>query len=367
MLVQSLIENDFCKIKNLTTEQGINLSLEQNAELFKRFDLSRTRKKLSNKTVETLEFLKNSKLFDNFSSDIQSAIDKMGKSIRCFGLSEEVKNIVIKSEDNLGVKLDIPNSPDLAKNIYNWLAQHKKSGHALPKEISFNDFDFFTMHNPALSASYASGVKPNDCDEIISKYPSVANKYSKKQIYLNPIFLISRQGKNDPSSIIEDLEHELGHFWHNLNIGDEAFHSKRMNGIDGFLSIKDNNFLLDLKNKLSEKICFAPSVDLTGKITEDLSEIIPDLQNMIEHRQDLDIEHIITEEIINKFNKIVQKLEKFTSITSKNFSDCPDELVYSLTSPKELVAFSIQKRHDHKYDTEFLEILKRFGMPEIKD
>lgn len=367
MRVYSPIENNFDKIKKLTVEQGINLSSKQNIELFKRFNLSKTRKKLTNKTVETLEFLKNSKLFEGSSDIIQNTVDKIDRAIRCFGLSEEVKNIVIKSEENLGVKLNIPDSPDLAENIYGWLVKHKKSGHALPKEISFNDFDFFSTHNPALSASYASGAKPNDYDEIIAEYPSLTNNFSKKQIYFNPIFLISRQGKNDSASVIDDLEHELGHFWHNLEIGDEAFHSKRMNSIDGFLSIKDNNFLLDFKNKLSEKVCFAPNIDLTGKITEDLSEIIPDLQNMIEHRQDLGIEHIITEEVINKFNQIVQKLEALTITTSKNFPDCPDEVVYALTSPKELVAFAIQKRHDHKYDQAFLKMLERFGTPEIKD
>lgn len=366
-LVYPPIEYNFDKIKNLTIKQGINLSSEQKTELFKRFNLSKNRKKLMNKTVETLEFLKNSNLFESHSNVIQSTIVKMDRAIRCFGLSKEVKNIVIKSEDNLNVKLNIPDSLDLAENIYGWLVQHRKSGHVLPKEILFNDFDFFTNHNSGLSASYVSGVKSNDYDEIISKYPSLTNKFSKKQIYFNPIFLISREGKNDSDSVIEDLEHELGHFWHNLKIGDEAFHSKRMNSIDGFLSIKDNNFLLDLKNKISGKVCFTPSINLTGKITEDLSEIIPDIQNMIKHRHDLGIEHIITEKVISKFNQIIQKLEVLTSITSKNFSNCPDELLYAFTSPKELVAFAIQKRHDHEYDAEFIKILKRLGMPEIKD
>jgi len=351
MLIHPLIEIDFSKIKILTAEQGINLSSKQKTELFKRFNLSKTRKKITNNAIESLEFLKNSKLFESSSNIIQNAINKMSRAIRCVGLAEEVKNIVIKSEDNLGVKLDIPDSPDLAKNIYSCLAQHKIANLALPKEISFNDFVFFTTHNPALSASYVSGIKPG----------------SPKQIYLNPIFLISRQDKNDSSSVIEDLEHELGHFWHNLKIGDRAFHSKRMNSLDGFLSIEENNFLLDLKNKLSEKVCFVPNLDLTGRVNEDLSEIIPDLQNMINHRQDLEIEDILTKENISKFNQIIQNLNELTSITSKNFPDCPDEVVYALTSPKELIAFAIQKRHRYKYDPAFLEMLKRFGMPDLKN
>lgn len=365
--VLSTNEDNFGKIERLTAEQEIKLSLAQKAELFSRFNLSITRKKLTNSIIETLEFLKYSRLFKDSSIAIQKTIDKSARAIRCFGLSKEVKNIVINSEDNFGVKLDIPDSLNLAENIYSRLAQHKKSCRSLPKEISFNDFDFFTTHNPALSANYVSRKKPDNYNEIILKYPSLTNKFSEKQIYFNPIFLLLRQSKKDFPSIFEDLEHELGHFWHNLEIGDNAFHCKRMNSLDGFLPIKDNNFLLDLKNKLSEKVCFVPNIDFAGRIDENLSEIIPDLQNMIDHRHDLEIEDILTKEIINKFNQIVQKLEEITIITSENFTDCPNEVIYALTSPKELVAFAIQKRHDHKYDPAFLKMLKSFGMPEIKD
>lgn len=367
MLFNYPIESNFHRIESLIDKQEINLSLEQKTELFKRFDLSKNRKKLIQNSIEPLEFLKNSKLFEGSTDLIQNTINKMSRAIRCFGLSEEVKNIVIKSESSFGVKLDIPNSPDLSKNIYSWLIQHKKTGHTLPRELSFNDFDFFTTHNSELSASYVSGIKPSNYEEIISKYPSLTNKFSKKQIFFNPIFLILRQSKNDSASVIEDLEHELGHYWHNLEIGDKAFHSKRMNNIDGFLSIKDNNFLLDLKNKLSEKVYFVPNLNLEGKIDENLSEIIPDLKNMIDHKQNLEIEEILTEKTTRKFYQIIQKLEALINITSKNFSDCPDEIEYALTSPKELVAFAIQKRHNHKYDPEFIKTLKKFGLPEIKD
>lgn len=365
--VPAALETDFNKVEDLLEEQGINLSSEQKAELLNRFNLFKLRKKLTGSIIESLEFLKQSKIFKHYSVMLQTTINKMDRAIRCFGLSQEVKDIVIKAEDDLDVKLDLPDSLDLAKNIYNRLLQHKKSGHTLPQNISFNDFEFLTKHNPALSAVYVGGKKPRNYDLFIIKHPTIIDKFDKKQIFFNPVFLILRQNKKDYTTIYEDFEHELGHFWHNLNIGNEAFYSKKMDGIDGFLSTEDNNFLLDLKNKLSEKVCFIPTINFEGELEEDLSKTIPDLQNMIDYRYDLNVENVISDEIIAKFNQIMQKLEKITCITLKNFSDCPDEVEYALISPKELVAFAIQKRKNHKYDNAFLDLLQKLGMPDIKD
>ena len=357
------VDNNFSKIESLIKEQKITPSIKEQKELSKRFSLAASRKTLISNMLEPLEFIKHSKIFNNSSNAIQEAINRIGRAIRCFGLSKDVKEIIIKAKKDLGVKLDIPDSLDLAKHIYTELGNYKKSGHALPEEVSFNDFDFLTKHNPALSANYISGTKPKNYEEIIAKYPSLAETFNKKQIAFNPIFLLLRQTGEDYKTISEDLRHELGHFWHNLEIGDEAFHSKKMNNIDGFLSSDDIDFLSNLKSKLREKVCFITDLNIEEP-NEDLSKTLPDLQNIIEHRQDLEIEDIADNKVIKKFNQIIQKLEKINSITLKQFSDCSEEAIYALTSPNELVAFAIQKSKSRHYSKDFIDILKSIGLPE---
>lgn len=366
-MLSIILAVDFSKIENIIKEKEIALPQHCKEELSKRFDLSNTRNTLINNIIEPLEFFKHSKIFKNSSKGIQEVIDKIGTSIRIFGLSKDVKEIVIKAESDLGVKLNLPDSSDLAKYIYKNLSVHKKLGYALPKEISFNDFDFFTQHNPALSANYISGTKPKEYDEIIAKYPSLTETFNKKKIDFNPAFLLLRQDKKDYIAIFEDLRHELGHFWHNLKIGDEVFHSKEMNSIDGFLSSDDISFFVTLKNSLMEKACFINDLNFELEENQDLSKIIPDLQKIIKNRDGLNLKNVITDDVIDKFNQIINKLGKITNITLKQFADCPEEAVYALTSPKELVAFSIQKSHNHEYNKDFLNILKKFSAPEVKE
>lgn len=361
----SATKSHFKEVESLAAAKGINLSPEQKAKLLKRFDVSEIRKRLSNEVVESLEFLKCSKIFNNYSVVIQETIEKMNRAIRCFGLSQEVKSIVVNTEDNLGVKLDIPDSLVLAKNINERLTQHQKAGYTLPDEVIFNNFDFFATHNSELSAKYVNNTKPNNFDKAKGSHSTLEN--TKKQIYFNPVFLFSREERGDYNCILEDLDHELGHFWHNLKIGDDAYNSKEMNTIDGFLPKEDIGFLLDLKNKLSKKVCFIPNINIHGEEEENFAEIIPELQNMIEYRLDLGVEDIISDEVIARFSRIRQKLNEITAITLKQFPDYPEEVTYALTSPKELIAFSIQKSPYHKYDKEFWDILKKFGMPKIKE
>ena len=347
--------------------KGLEISTKGKEKLSKRFDLGAVRKILINNMIEPLEFLKHSKVFRSSSNIIQEATNTIRRAIRCFGLSKEVKEIVIKTETELGVKLDIPDSLDLAKHIYTELGKYKKSGHILPEEVSFNDFDFLTKHNPALSASYISGTKPQNYEEIIAKYPSLTETFHKKQIAFNPIFLLLRQTREDYKTISEDLRHEFGHFWHNLEIGDETFHSKRMNNIDGFLSNDDIGFLFDLKNKLREKVCFINDLNIEPEAYENSSRIIPDIQNVINNRDSLELKDVITKDVINQFNQVIEKLEKLTDTTLKQFPDCQEEAVYALTSPKELIAFTIQKCHNHEYSQDFLNILRKHGIPKIKE
>jgi len=357
------VDNNFSKIENLIKEQEITPSAKEQKELLKRFTLAVSRKILINNCTEALRFFKNLKDFQSHSVNIQMVLDKLDTAIRLLGLSKEVKEVALKAQNDLGVKLDIPDSLDLAKYIYTELGNYKKLGHALPEEVSFNDFDFLTKHNPALSANYISGTKPKNYEEIIAKYPSLAETFNKKQITFNPIFLLSRQTGEDYKTISEDLRHEFGHFWHNLEIGDEAFHSKKMNNIDGFLSSDDIDFLSSLKSKLREKVCFITDLNIE-ETNENLSKTLPDLQNIIEHKQDLEIEDIVDNKVINKFNQIIQKLEKISLITLRQFSDCSEEAIYALTSPNELVAFAIQKSKSHHYSKDFIDILKSIGLPE---
>lgn len=108
-------------------------------------------------------------------------------------------------------------------------------------------------------------------------------------------------------------------------------------------------------------------LDIEQGSSNDLSKIIPDLQTMIEHRDDLELGDIVNFDVTDRFNQIIDKLEKITSITLKQFPDCADEAEYALTSPNELVAFAMQKRQNHEYDQDFIEILNELGIPQMNN
>lgn len=357
----------FDQIEKFLNAQGINLSIDEKQGLLKRFTLSNNRKLLYNNIIEPLKFFKYSKIFKTSSIIIQNTIDEAEIKIRCFGLSKDVKNIVIKTKKELGVKLDIPNSFILAKKIYNTLAYNKNLGRALPEEISCNDFDFFVTHDPKLSANYISGFKSVNYAKIISKYPALAENFKSKRIDFNPIFLYKRQVKNDYKSIFEDLNHELGHFWHNLKIGDKAFHSRKMNTIDGFLSNRDERFLVHLKNKLQKRglIIGAPSNKQEKKCIGDfLPSMYDKISNIRNSGSSLKIK--IKDKTIKRLNQIIKKLENVVDITKNQFPECPEAVEYALTSPKELIAFAFQRNNKNRYTQEFINLLEKIGFPKKK-
>lgn len=361
------LENGFDQVKIVLQYLGVSLEPSQLNKFQNYFDLAKERKLLKNNTTEVLSYFKNLELFSSMKNAIDDSIMAMDTKIRCFGLSSEVRDIVIKSQKDLGVKLDIPDSKELGNFIYNKLSKQKQAGNSLPQEICFNDFDFFINNGPELSASYVNGAKPKKKKELISKYPALNETFNRKKIYFNPIFLLLRQDKGEFALISEDLGHELGHFWHNLIIGDKAFNSKEMNSLDGFLSGSDRNFLVDLENKLKNKICFIEDLNADSEVNDYICRIIPDLKSIINNRDNYELKDILDKGIITRFNQITDKLEKTAQITLKQFTDCEDEALYALTSPKELVAFSIQKNHNHKYDEDFINMLKDLGLPQINN
>jgi len=354
------LENGFSQVKSVIRDLGLP---DNSEELKKRFDLFTTRKLIKNNTTEVLSYFKALDLFPPMKNAITHSIASMDTKIRCFGLSKDVRDIVIKSQKEFGVKLDIPDSKELADNIYKELSKQKHAGNALPEEICFTDFDFFIKNNPEQSASYVSGAKPANFQELVAKYPALSESQGKKKIYLNPIFLLSRQEKGDYPLIIEDLKHELGHFGHNIKIGDIAFNSKEMGSIDGFISKDDRNFLSDLKNNLSDNVCFIDDLNVEPEVNDYICRIIPDVKNIINNSDNPLNGSILDSKTIARFNQIIEKLERITQITLKQFPDCEDEACYALTSPKELIAFSIQKSHNRKYDKIFIDMLDALGLP----
>jgi len=354
------LENGFSQVKLVIQDLELPDNLE---ELNKRFDLSTTRKLLKNNTTEVLSYFKSLDLFSPMKNAITHSMIAMDTKIRCFGLSKDVRDMVIKSQKEFDVKLDIPDSKELADNIYKELLKQKHAGNTLPEEICFTDFDFFIKNNPEQSASYVSGAKPSNYEELLVKYPALNESLNKKKIYFNPIFLLSRQEKGNYPLFIEDLKHELGHFWHNLKIGDKAFNSREMGSIDGFISKDDRNFLSDLRTKLSDKVCFIEDLNVDPDVNDYVCRIIPDVKNIINNRDNYANKSILDSKTIARFSQIIEKLEKITQITLKQFPDCEDEACYALTSPKELIAFSIQKSHNHKYDKSFIDILDALGLP----
>jgi len=356
-MIQILPEENFNVFLNLSKDQ-YKLTKKQKKKLEKNFNFAVNKALLKCCTVEILNYLKSNIKDPQIRQDFSSRAKEYENKILKIGLSPKVKKHVNNAEKNLNVKLNLPDDEEFAKFIYENLDFYNKLGLPLPNELHFNNFDFFVKNFNSSIAFYVR-FDPQTDNLFVKKYCQDNEKINERNIFYNPADLIKSLDKNDYTDIYEKLRHEIGHFWHNQAMGDRDYDANK--SFKTILDPEERVFLNGLK------ALFVPFEYSSRPYDVSLNDFIDGLKSTIDHKDDYGCGSIFDEDILNKANTIINKLENVKNLVNENFKEFPDVIPYALTNTHELVATAIQFNNRKEYTSEFKIFLKKLGMPDIKD
>lgn len=329
------------------TAPDLNITPSQKEKLRNNFNLWINRTLLSNFTLEILDHVSNIQEFKPYKKEINQIKELIDKKISCYGLSTETKDIVIRAKKKLGIKLDLPDSLELAKDTYDSLDLYKKSGQPLISRIKFNDFDPF--------------FGPGQGIAVYKRHKKFKlTNLNQRTIYYNPIVLQQTLEKGNSKEIYKTIRHELGHYWHNKKIGDARFDTNDREKMLCILSpeeieplkkFEDLSENINLENHKADYFYF---VDLAK------------LRYIIKNKNKLGLDKSAIK-IIEEAKPVVEKIEETRDLIKETFLGNPQAISGAFISPNETVAVAIEESNFREYSAEFKKYLEKFGMPEIKD
>lgn len=322
-------------------------------ELSKAFNTFYCRKLLNDHTVGLLNHYKNLDALKPFKKEMDTFTKLIDKKILNLGLSPAVKDIVKKAEANLGTRLEIYDSPVLARLIYDRLEYFKSIDRSVADILNVIDFD----------ESYGSGVYSKWCKQNLAessiKYCTENDLIDKQAIRLNPWDLLKMMNTGEEQKVSSLLTHEHGHLWHNEKIGDELYYNPdKQLAFVNLLEPEEKELFTKYKNLVVEAI---PGLEGTfanpGKVVSNFNEIKSEL------RFKLKFDDKLTDAMVEELTPIIRKFEAVIRL----IDELPDAYAktYAKTSPGELVACAVEWSDRASYSEEFKELLSRFDAPQL--
>ena len=353
------------RIENLPSEetlQGIMMQLEFSKsnktktppeELEKAFNTFYCRKILNDKTVALLNHYKNITELEPYKNELDKISKYLDNKILLSGLSPEVKQLVQKARENLGVRFETYDSFELSQLIYNRLSYFKSIGRSTTDILNIIEFD--EIHGMGVCTKFCA----RNLTDTSVIYCKENNLLDKNYIRLNPWDLIKMLAQKEEEKIRSLLTHEHGHLWHSESLGDDVYYNplKQFKYTD-LLSPEEQNLMKKYEKIVTEAI---PGFEHFFKNLDTTIDSFKDVHS--ETRHIMNFNDKLTDEMVDQ---LIPVMDKLTAI-SKTIDELPDAYArkYAKSSPGELVACAVEWSDRTRYSEQFEELLKHFGAPDM--
>lgn len=358
------------KLENIISEANyhlIDMTDTQYEQLKKIYDNFASKEYLKVHTIQLLNHNKDLPEFLPFKKEIETIVNDFENRINLLGLSQKTKLIVEGINRDLGVKVDMPDLPHVAKILDEQLRlyKHPEINFALPERFTFNSFMSFAVEDKNETAAmftHACDKTINDEDQLM--YSKLCGQFNTSKIAFNPFLLYEllddnkklKPGKTKEFSDL--LRHELGHFWHLNNIGIDKFIEKK-----GYALI----FTDDEKKLITQFIEIAEKLEQDWPATnvlrlETLSEYYQLIHEIKDKKKHFNKQFLIDlKPVIEKVNRIVEA----HLIVDQEFPEGYRQ--HAKSTILEMVAFAIQFKPYKQFDKKSETFFAKHGMPEMKD
>lgn len=358
------------KLENIISEVGYNveeMTQTQFQQLEKAYDNFTRKEFLKSSTIQLLNHNKELPEFKPFINNIERIVADFENRINLLGLSPETRLIVDSINKDLGVKVDMPDLPQVAQLLSDQLRlyKHPEINYDLPERITLNNFNnFATLEQKNAVACFYYPCEENFNDEMSLLYTKINGCLDTTKIDFNPFVLFGQLDDNNQlksselTNFCDDLRHELGHFWRFKNIG-----------IDNYLQEKVNDLMLDEED---QKIVmqFIKSAEKNESDWPEIKDI--DTSTIIDYYQAVQRSENKKQQFdalfLSDLKPVIEKLERIVEAQDVIISEFPVEVhEHAATSIEEMIAFAVQYIPYKQYSEKSEAFFAKHGMPEMKD
>lgn len=357
-------------LDQIASEAGYHLdelSEIQLKELNNNYDNYLRKESLKTYTIQLLNHNKDLPEFKPFIKQIERIVDDFENRVLLLGLSAETKSIVEGLNRDLGVKVDMPDLPDVARFLDSELRRYKhpEINFDLPERITLNNFNNFATADEKNSiACFYYPCAESVQTDISMLHFKLNGVFETSKIDFNPFLLHQSLDDNNelkPASrkeFSDDLRHELGHFWHFKNIGLENF----FNNDKDIFNFKDEEIeLIDKFRALAAKI--EPNWPEGDNFNINiLVEYYETIHNIEEKKIQFDPQFLKDlKPVIDKIDHIIEA----HAIIKEEFPSYYKD--HATSSVHEMIAFAVQLNNYVQYSDRSEAFFAKHGMPKMKD
>jgi|GEM_PF-7120850 len=287
--------------------------------------------------LSNIKMLGDIKHFRHINNDIDVFVRTGYEHINEIGLSPEVTEIVKKAKDELGIEMIVPDSPKIANFFYDQFDHYKKLGLDLPDRVNLMELNYFIrkMDRAGSYAPYSREIKLN---------------------FMNVCHLI-HNGKID--KIADTLRHEMIHFVDNMTIGDYNFNNNDNALVQVILSEDEQAFYNNMLKNLTEYY---------GKKFLDKNKLtaILDNCNFAKKIKSKKIYDYSDNDLQTKIDGVIEKVSALKT-NLQSYLKSERHVAIAMNDSAEFKAYVMEKSSTEEIPEELFRVLKKLGMPDMKD